>query len=145
MRKVFRSRIGWEIWGPFMLLIACLSFVFVRQSVWIGLVVLAVVTLGIAWMALNVRYIIDEQTLYVKCPPFVHIAIDIDSIWRIEKTLSPLSSPAASLIGRMEVHYRTGKSCIISPKEKIAFIRELRAINSSIVFSSGLRAKMKTA
>lgn len=86
-----------------------------------------------ATMIFKTRYVISGDKLLVKCWPVINLEIDIESIHRIRKTWNPLSSPAASYLGRIEVNYGAGKSCIISPKDKHKFIEDLLKKNRSIL------------
>ena len=58
--------------------------------------------------------------------------IEIEKITAISKTNSLLSSPAASITGRIELNYGKYSSIIISPKNKMAFIEDLIKINPNI-------------
>ena len=129
--KVYRSRIGWEIWGPVVLLFAWI--VYQADGTWPILVALFLTGSFIAAMVLRTRYVISGDTLIVKCWPVISLEIDIKSIHRIRRTWNPLSSPAASYIGRIEVHYDRGKSCIISPNDRQGFIEDLLERNKSIL------------
>lgn len=91
------------------------------------------VALFFACMVLGTTYAVGKDTLVVKCWPVVNMEIAINSIHRIRDTWSPLSSPAASYFGRIEVHYGRGRTCIISPKDKKAFIEHLLSKNKSIL------------
>lgn len=129
--KVYRSRIGWEIWGPVFLLFAFI--VYQTGAAWPILIALFLTGLFLVTMVVRTRYVISGEILSVKCWPVFSLEIEIRSIHRIRKTWSPLSSPAASYIGRIEVHYDTGKSCIISPKDRQGFIKALLERNKSIL------------
>ena len=129
--KVYRSRIGWEIWGPVVLIFALI--VYQTNGAWPVVIGLLLVGSFITAMVLGTRYVISGETLTVKCWPVISQEIDIKSIYRIRRTWNPLSSPAASYIGRIEVHYDTGKSCIISPKDSQKFVNDLLERNKSIL------------
>ena len=129
--KIYRSRIGWELWGPTIFLFAFI--IYKSHAVWP--VMLLVLMLG--WffvaMVLKMRYVISDDKLFVKAWPIMNLEIDIRSIHRISRTWNPLSSPAASYFGRIEVHYDNGKSCIISPRDKDRFIGDLLDRNKYIL------------
>lgn len=57
--------------------------------------------------------------------------IDINDIRKIVQTTNPMSSPALSL-DRIEIFYHKFDSIIISPKDKILFIEDLKRINPAI-------------
>ena len=129
--KIYRSRIGWEIWGPAALLF---GFCVYKTNAFLpAILFLLLIALFLVTMVLKTRYIISGDKLFVKCWPVIDLGIDIKSIHRIRKTWSPLSSPAASYFGRIEVFYDMGKSTIISPKDKKAFIADLVSRNKSIL------------
>ena len=132
--RVYRSRIGWEIWIPVMFIIGFEAYLFISNEVWHGLVLLALFSSAMVALIIKTRYIIsDDNKLNVKCWFIIDLDIDIKSIHRIRKTYNPLSSPAAALIGRIEVFYDTGKSIIISPKNRKVFIADLLSRNQSIM------------
>lgn len=132
--KVYRTRIGWEIWIPVMFIIGFEAYLFISNEVWPGLVILALFSSAMVTLIIKTRYIIsDDNKLNVKCWFMFDLDIDIKSIHRIRKTYNPLSSPAAALIGRIEVFYDNGKSIIISPKQKKEFIADLVGRNKSIL------------
>lgn|SRR5690349_3157281 len=129
--KVYRSRIGWELWGPTIALFALI--VYKSGAAWPVVVALFLVGAFICRMVLNTVYIVSDKMLIIKCWPLIYVNIDIDSIHRIRRTWNPISSPAASYLGRIEIHYANGKSCIISPKDRKNFIAALREKNRSIL------------
>ena len=133
--KVYRSRIGWEIWVPVVLLFTWI--VYQTDGAWPILLALVLAGSFILIMVLRTRYVISGEMLIVKCWPVINLEIDIKSIHRIRRTWNPLSSPAASYIGRIEVHYDRGKSCIISPKDRHGFIADLLERNKSILTPVG--------
>ncbi len=57
--------------------------------------------------------------------------MNIEKIKSITKTNNPISAPAASF-DRIEINYGEFNSVIISPKDKIGFIKELIKINPNI-------------
>jgi hypothetical protein len=58
--------------------------------------------------------------------------LDIQSIKKIEKTRSMLSSPAASL-DRLEITYNKWDFVFIAPKDKAAFVAQLKQLNPEII------------
>lgn len=129
--KVYQSRIGWELWGPVVLLFGYI--IYRTNAAWPVLLLLLLTALFMVTMVLKTRYAISDDKLIVKCWPVIEVAIEIKSIHRIRNTWNPLSSPAASYIGRIEVHYDKGRSCIISPRNKKGFIEDLLSRNKSIL------------
>ncbi len=103
-----------------------------QPVLWIGIAINAVVGLFIGYTFTNLRYIIDGDTLSIRCGFLYKKSIPIHAIKRVEESRSPLSSPAASL-DRLEIIYNKFDSILISPKEKQAFIDELVKENPDIV------------
>jgi hypothetical protein len=131
--RIYRSRIGLEIWLPVAVILGVELFIFVRNNIWPGvlllLIICALITVGI----LRTRYTItNDQTLRIQSF-FTDKSIPVSSIHLIQKTTNPISSPAASLIGRIEILYDNGKSIIISPSDKQKFISDLLAIHQGIL------------
>ncbi|MNG32447.1 hypothetical protein D3C84_1184630 [compost metagenome] len=67
----------------------------------------------------------------IKCGFFKSQNIGIKTILKISETYNPLSSPAGS-IDRLEIVYNKFDSILISPKDKKAFIEDLKIINPTI-------------
>ncbi len=92
-------------------------------SLWWLAVILALVVIFPVWILVSTRYAMSDDTLYVRCGP-MSWQIPIASISEIEKTSSPLSSPALSL-DRLRVHYDGGRRIMISPEPREPFVRQL--------------------
>ncbi|TGD73511.1 hypothetical protein E4634_10805 [Mangrovimicrobium sediminis] len=71
------------------------------------------------WMLLSTRYVVDDDTLAVRCGPF-RWRVPLGSIEAVRETHNPVSSPALSL-DRLEISYMNGKSVIVSPADKRGF------------------------
>ncbi|NOZ45799.1 MAG: PH domain-containing protein [Chlorobi bacterium] len=82
-------------------------------------------------MFLKTDYTIDNKKLKIRCGFIYKSEIEIDKIKSITKTSSILSSPAPSF-DRIEIKYGKYDVVIISPKDKIAFAKELTDINPKI-------------
>ena len=67
----------------------------------------------------------------IKCGFIYNKDLDIEKIISISKTNNPISAPAASL-DRIELRYGEFGSVIISPKDEIAFVKDLTIINPNI-------------
>ena len=131
--KIYHSRIGWEIWVPVALLFASVLYPAVSEEKWSAILVIAIASLFLVVLIYKTNYTIAGDTLIIKCWFLVHEAVAISSIHRIKKTYNPISSPAASYFGRLELHYNTGERIIISPKNKTAFLEHLRSLNKKIL------------
>jgi hypothetical protein len=127
----YRSKIGLELIIPLLIIFGGLAITMVVNKAWAGVVILAPILAFITHMLLTTYYIVDGQTLVVKCGFLVNMKIDINTIKSIKETNNALSSPAASL-DRLEISYGKYDSVMISPKEKAEFISALTSINPSI-------------
>lgn len=131
--KTFRSKIGWEIWAPVGLLLLTIGYVSFLANIWPSLVVVAIVAVLIFILVTNISYTITtDNKLIIRGWISSYNEIDIHSIRKIEKSSNPVSSPAASYFGRMEVYYNNGQSVVISPNDKKAFVDNLLRINQNI-------------
>lgn len=85
----------------------------------------------ILYLFLSTDYTIDKGKLKIKSGFVYNKYLNIDKIKSITKTNNPISAPAASF-DRIEIHYGKSNSVIISPKDKMGFVKELIKINSNI-------------
>lgn len=132
--KTFKSRIGWELWGAVGLLFFIMGYFSFLRNVWPVLILLTVLVIFITMMIIYTSYTISSDSkLIIRCWFLSRQEIDIHSIRKIERSTNPISSPAASLIGRLEVQYGNGNYVIISPNDKKTFIDNLLHINKSIL------------
>lgn len=126
-------KIGWELLIPLNLI-----FIFMIISGFTDEKISAVVTGFIILVFINytffsIRYCIDEQNfLHIKNGIFGTTKIPVNAIYKIEKTWNPLSSPAPSIFGRMEIYWKKYNYIIISPKDFNDFKNELLKINPNI-------------
>ncbi len=134
MPKIYKSKVSWWI--------ACLVCLIVLLSVlpviyfafsWVAVLVFFLLFTFIFYCMFSIRYVIEGNTLRIKCGFFLNEKIDIMKISKITDTDSILSAPAASL-DRIAIYLRRQYSpVIISPKNKNEFIEELQSINPDIV------------
>lgn len=75
------------------------------------------------WLVVSTRYAIDGDTLLVQCGG-LRWRIAVAEITAVTATNSALSSPALSL-DRLRIDYGNGKSLMVSPQDKAAFLREI--------------------
>ena len=80
----------------------------------------------------KLRYVVTDGLLTVKWWGFTWNKVPIADIKSIEKTNSPLSSPAPSF-DRILILYGKFNDLIISPEDKYAFGNYLKEINPGIV------------
>ncbi|QQO05935.1 PH domain-containing protein [Luteimonas sp. MC1750] len=87
-----------------------------------------IVVIGVGlpiWLLLSTRYTLEPRQLRVQSGPFKwHIKVaDITSI---TPSSNALSSPALSL-DRLRIDYGSGRSLMISPRNKERFLRDIEA------------------
>lgn len=102
------------------------------DKAWGGVIILLAVKALILSLLLRTYYEIENQTLKIVCGFIYSQKIDIMKIRKIEKTDSPISSPALSIRYRIEIFYNTYDSVIISPERQAEFIETLKLINKNI-------------
>lgn len=85
----------------------------------------------ILYLFLSTEYTIDKEKLKIKSGFIYNKYLNIDKITSITKTNNPISAPAASF-DRIEIHFEKFNSVIISPKDKIGFVKELIKRNPNI-------------
>ncbi|MGM9832977.1 MAG: PH domain-containing protein [Candidatus Limisoma sp.] len=86
------------------------------------------------FLIFNIKYIVAQETLSIKCGFLPVEKYDIRQIVSIRCTNTIISAPAASL-DRIEIRLTNRKSVVISPADKQKFIEHLRKINPNIVVS----------
>ncbi len=92
---------------------------------WLVLLVLGPLAVGFPlWTLLATRYSIDDAFLRVRCGPF-RWTIPLRDIASITPTRDHASSPALSL-DRLRIEYGGGRSLLVSPRDKDAFLRDLQ-------------------
>ncbi|MDY8135377.1 PH domain-containing protein [Aquimarina sp. 2201CG5-10] len=85
----------------------------------------------ILFLFFKTNYSVENNTLIIKCGFLFKKNIDINTIKTIKKTTSLLSSPAPSF-DRIEIKYGKYDEIIISPRNKITFVKDLTSINPNI-------------
>lgn len=136
MERVFKSKVS--IW----LLCAISGFtiipilpVFIYSFSWIAITIVALLLIFALYTLFDIAYIINNEILTVKCGIFPKQSYDINQISKITDTNSILASPAASL-NRIAIYFLNQRNpLIISPKDKIGFIRYLQSLNPQIVYN----------
>lgn len=130
--NMYKSKIGLELVIPLSLAFGFTIFSLVYENKgWLPLLLIILLITAITYLLISINYIVDNNTLIIKCGFIYQTKIDISDITKIEETRNPISSPAASL-DRLEIYYGKFDSVVVSPKDKHAFIDELTRINSNI-------------
>lgn len=130
--KTIPVKIGWEIllivYGAFCLIV----YQTFSEPKLTGIAVAALYFIFVTVSIFGVKYKTDYKILEITNGFFGKTKIDIDKIRTIEKTSNAISSPAPSIIGRVEIYYGN-KSVVISPKYFNEFRDDLLAVNPDIL------------
>ncbi len=129
--KTYRSKIGLEIVLPLSLLLGGIMILLAALKLWVAAGIVALTALFAGHLLATTRYTIRGTTLRIVSGFFYDISIDIKTIQSVKKMRNAMSSPAASL-DRMEIRYDGLKTVLISPKDKLGFVKHLRSVNPSI-------------
>ncbi|MBN1599163.1 MAG: PH domain-containing protein [Bacteroidales bacterium] len=127
----FKSKTNTGLVVFLLLVLGAPFFLAIHNRAWAALAIISVVILFIAHIILTTYYIIEGNTLKIRCGFWVNKTIDINSISRIRESSSIISSPASSF-DRLEIKYERVGHILISQKDKIGFIKNILEINSDI-------------
>lgn len=130
--KVYPSRIGWSLIIPVYVLMIGVGVVMSIDTFWLGIIFTLPVLVFVSHTFFTTKYSIQDNILGIKSGFLVNKNIPIKSITKIEDTTSILSSPAASITGRIEIRYNKYDIVIVSPKDKLGFVSHLQQINPEI-------------
>lgn len=126
------TKIGLELLLPLNLLFAFIAYQAYNEPKIEGYIVLILVVIFINYSLFSIKYFIDNNILHIKNGIFGTTKIPISEINKIEKTWNMISSPAPSIIGRIEIFYK-GNSIVISPKNFDELKSALLKINPNII------------
>lgn len=138
MKIVYHSKISYTFLGIIFILFAAISVVSAQSekaTVLNNLIIFIIQALSFSYLLylfFNLRYVIEDKILTVKYGFCYKKSIPILDIVKIYKTNSLISSPAASLTDRIALQDKNYITTIISPKNKIKFIQQLKKINPKI-------------
>lgn len=128
--QIFRSKV--DLWLGCVLLLSialCLgiSAMLVMQMEAVSVcIAVFIASLGAGlplWILLGTHYTVDTDKLRVQSGPFSW-TFPLSDIHRVQETRNPLSGPALSL-DRLQIDYQPGKSILVSPKDKHAFLQAI--------------------
>ena len=131
MKKIYKSKIGLEIIIPILIILAFGFKNIISEPKVAPIILLILVLAFITFLLTSIKYTIENQNLNIKAGFLINQNINIMNIESIKKSKNILSSPAASL-DRIEIIENNKNSILISPKNKIEFIEELKKINPQI-------------
>ncbi|MPR36269.1 PH domain-containing protein [Salmonirosea aquatica] len=131
MSTIYKSKIGLELVIPLFIILGGATLMTLYTSRWLALLVLLATDAFVIHLFATTFYQIDGNRLRIKSGFLYNETIDIHRIKQIVATNSLLSSPALSL-DRLEIKYNTFDSALVSPKEKLKFIENLKQVNPAI-------------
>lgn len=129
MNKTFYSRV--DFWYYLVILFLLWPIYEVIASGDLTAICLMVLVLALVCSMFYCVYRIEGETLRVQCGPFPYPKMQIQEIVSVRKTRTILSSPALSL-DRIAVTSVKGRILIISPKQRVEFVKALLIINPNI-------------
>ncbi len=143
VKAIFKAKISWWLFGPIYLLLAYPIYKGIQEEKWLIAIIMAATIALMLNLTLLTRYIVTlKDELFIQVGWFGGSKILISDIVSIEKTRIALASPAPSL-DRIQINYGKYSSVIISPSDKLAFIKFLREINPNISLKSPLDEQIK--
>lgn len=127
--KVFKSKI--DVWLLLVIYVPVTIAIVtgIIDQKWEMLAINIFIVIVVTYLFTGTKYIINNNTLYIKIGAIQIEKLDIHKLKKIEKTFNPLSAPALSL-KRLKLSY--GESfgyTLISPKEREQFINAILEIN----------------
>ncbi len=124
-------RIGWELLLFVFVVMIFSTYQEILKLNWKALIS-PIIILGLVFgLCFSIKYKLDQEFFYIKNSIFRTTKIDVKEIYKIEKTWNLLSSPAPSVIGRVEIYFKNN-SIVISPRNFEEFRSELLKINPNI-------------
>ena len=123
---VFKSAVDW--WYYLVVVVVTIVTLFVilpplasgQLSIPLGVAII-ILSVGLpVWLLLSTSYRVETDSMLINSGPFSW-TIPLAEIQSIEPSRSPLSSPALSL-DRLEIQYGSGKSVLVSPVDREAFL-----------------------
>jgi hypothetical protein len=120
---IYKSKKGFIIYIPLIILLA-IEIVYITTGQYIsGLLCLAIIGVVFFPIFFNTYYAIANSngTLKVKSGLIINTSIEIETIKKIKKTRTIMSSSALSL-DRIEIFYNKFDSVIVSPENKADFV-----------------------
>ncbi|UTA68000.1 PH domain-containing protein [Emticicia sp. 21SJ11W-3] len=132
MQQKFNSEISYWLFVPIFCLFSALITTAIIDKAWPMLMIMVCVTAFMVNLLARTCYVIENRKLTIICGFLFKQEIDIENILKIEKTNSPISSPALSVKHRIEITFGKYDTVIISPERRAEFIEALTLINKNI-------------
>lgn len=125
-------KIGWELLLFVLAVMIFSTYQEILKLNWKALIFPIIIFALVLGLCFSIKYKINQEFFYIKNSIFGMTKIDVKDIYKIEKTYNLISSPAPSIIGRVEIYFKNN-SIIISPKNFEEFKNELLTINPNII------------
>lgn len=138
---IYKSKIDFYLLLFPALVILGEAWLFISIPVWIGVIILFVISIPLVSVIFNTYYQITPQNLLViKCGFLSTYEIEISKIYAVlsRKGWEAIESSPALSFDRIAIHYFEGygnKTVLISPKGKIEFTKRLKEINPKITIA----------
>lgn len=133
--RTYRSSLGFIVAAPIIIIMGVITPIFILNGAWFGLAVNLLVFFFTLHMYMTTQYTISGGTLKIVSGFIYRNEIQVGTISRITPSNNPISSPAFSL-DRLEIRYNRNDAVLVSPKEKDAFLRDLKEANPAILIGS---------
>ncbi|PID27178.1 MAG: hypothetical protein CR982_06915 [Candidatus Cloacimonadota bacterium] len=136
MIKQFSAKVSYTLLGfVFLVFYTRLIYTLIKGEINKGVIAIFIfLTLIFAFILhlfFKTRYTIEGNILKIKSGIISYKPININEIKEISKTNNIISSPAPSF-DRIEIKYGKFDEIIISPKDKLDFVNEIKKINPNI-------------
>ncbi len=132
MKKTFRSKVELLLLLPLIGLLLAAEIFMISNGIVLGIVLVGVIVAFITYLCFNTIYTITKDNkLRVKSGFFFEREIYIQSIKKIRPTHDRSTSPALSF-DRLEICYHRYGRLVVSPNNKMDFIRELTNVKPDI-------------
>jgi Bacterial PH domain len=126
-----KSAISWWLFGPILLIVVISGYVKFSEdphSIWISIGVILFISL----ILVSTKYTIySDGTLKVISGFIPFPKVNLNEVTAVVYTRNPISSPALSL-NRLALYKGNSLLIIISPKNREAFIAEMKKFNDSL-------------
>ena len=130
MSQRFRTKVGWELLIP-AAIIGTTMVLALDEGAWLTVVIQLLVMVIAGILFSRTYYIIEGDELLIRLWFFQYPSINIHDIRSVKKSKNPISAPAASL-DRLAIRYGKMGFQLISPKDKVGFVRALLAVNPQL-------------
>ena len=128
--KTYKSKIGIGLVLILVIIFGSVGYI-IANTVYNLPPILVTSAFFVLYLFLSTYYTIENEILNVRSGFLINMKINVNSIYKIVKSNSIMSAPAASL-DRLKITYQQNQIVVISPKNKQDFVNELKSINTKI-------------